>query len=70
MALLTSVNTVDKKNKRKKLSSLVIFFKCTTRSNFDWLELVIYFHTNEQDDEQTALTANFSDNSDLRSGLF
>ena len=38
--------------------------------NSDWLELVIYFHTNEQDDdEQNAFTANFSDNSDLRPGF-
>ena len=38
--------------------------------NSDWLELVIYFHTNEQDDdEQNAFTANFSDNSDLRRGF-
>ena len=36
--------------------------------NSDWLELIIYFHTNEQD-EQNAFTANFSDDSDLRPGL-
>ena len=37
--------------------------------NSDWLELVIYFHTNEQDNEQNAFTANFSDNNDLRPGF-
>ena len=34
--------------------------------NSDWLEFVIYFHTNEQGGELNAFTFNFSDNSDLR----
>ena len=33
--------------------------------NSDWPELVIYFHTNQQDGEQNALEVNFSDDSDL-----
>ena len=37
--------------------------------NSDWLELVIYFQTNEQGGEQNALLVNFSDNSDLRRGF-
>ena len=37
--------------------------------NSDWLELVIFFHTNEQDGEQNAFMVNFSDNSDLRRGF-
>ena len=32
--------------------------------NSDWLELVIYFHTNEHDGEQNAFTVRLSDNSD------
>ena len=32
--------------------------------NSDWLELVIFFHTNEQDGEQNAFMVNISDNSD------
>ena len=31
----------------------------------DWLELIIYFQTNELDGEQNAFIVNFSDNSDL-----
>ena len=34
--------------------------------NSDRFQLVIYFHTNEKDDELTVFTVNFSDNSDLR----
>ena len=34
--------------------------------NSDRFELVIYFHTNEKDDELTVFTVNLSDNSDLR----
>ena len=30
--------------------------------NSDWLELVIYFHTKEQDGGQNAVMVNFSDN--------
>ena len=37
--------------------------------NSDWPELVIYFHTNQQDGEQNALEVNFSDDSDLRRGF-
>ena len=32
--------------------------------NSDWLELVIFFHTNEQDGEQNSFMVNISDNSD------
>ena len=31
----------------------------------NWQELVIYFHTNQQDGEQNAFMVTFSDNSDL-----
>ena len=34
-----------------------------------WLELVIYFQTNEPDGEQNAFIVNFSDNSDLWRGF-
>ena len=37
--------------------------------NSDWLEFVIYFHTNEQGGELNAFTFNISDNSDLRGGF-
>lgn len=37
--------------------------------NSDWPELVIYFHTNQQDGEQNALEVNFSDDSNLRRGF-
>ena len=37
--------------------------------NSDWLELVIYFQTNEPDGEQNAFIVNFSDNSDLWRGF-
>ena len=33
--------------------------------NSDWPELVIYFHTNQQDGEQNALEVKFSDDSDI-----
>ena len=37
--------------------------------NSDWLKMVIYFHTNEQDGEQNTFMVNFSDNSDLPRGF-
>ena len=37
--------------------------------NSDWLGLVVFFLTNEQDGEQRTFTVNFSDNSDLRRGF-
>ena len=37
--------------------------------NFDWLELVIYFHTNEQDSERNAFVVIFLENTDLRRGF-
>ena len=37
--------------------------------NSDWLELVIYFQTNEPDGEQNSFMVNFSDNSDVRQGF-
>ena len=43
-----------------RLTSLADFFV-----NSDWLELVIYFQTNEPDGEQKSLMVNFSDNSDV-----
>ena len=46
------------------LTSLADFFV-----NSDWLELVIYFQTNEPDVEQKSLMVNFSDNSDVRLGF-
>ena len=46
------------------LTSLADFFV-----NSDWLELVIYFQTNEPEGEQKSLMVNFSDNSDVRLGF-
>ena len=43
---------------------LLVYPYCRLLRQFGWLELVIYFHTNEQDGEQNALMLNFSDNSD------
>ena len=37
--------------------------------NSDWLELVIYFHTNEQDSERNAFMVIFLENIDLRRGF-
>ena len=37
--------------------------------NSDWLELVIYFHTNEQDSERNAFMVIFLENTDLRRGF-
>ena len=37
--------------------------------NSDWLELVIYFHSNKQGGEQNAFMVDFSDNNDLRRGF-
>ena len=37
--------------------------------NSDWLELVIYFHTNEQDSERNAFVVIFLENTDLRRGF-
>ena len=48
---------------------LLVYPYCRLLRQFGWLELVIYFHTNEQDGEQNALMLNFSDNSDLRRGF-
>ena len=37
--------------------------------NSHWLELVIYFQTNEPDGEQKSFMANFSGSSDVRQGF-
>ena len=37
--------------------------------NSGWLELVIYFHTNEQDSERNAFVVIFLENTDLRRGF-
>lgn len=48
---------------------LLVYLFCRFFRESDWLELVIYFHIDEQDGEQNALMVNFSDNSNLRRGF-
>ena len=45
---------------------LLVNLSCDSFVNSDWLELVIYFQTNEPDGEQNSFMVNFSDNSDVQ----
>ena len=52
---------------------LMTFYWLTPLSDYfvnsDWLELVMYFHTNEQDSKRNAFMVNFLENTDLRRGF-